>query len=70
MNYDLEDLFPEDISDETAFYLTEFMEQLSLIISDRYFVAARRHMRDCRPSPSDTPELVICSHKNEDDYSF
>ena len=68
MHSDLEDLFSEDISDETAFYLTEFIEQLSLMVSDRYFLAVRRYLRDIRQSSSDTPEFLI--HQNDVDHSF
>ena len=68
MHCDLEDLFSEEISDETAFYLTEFIEQLSLIVSDRYFLAVRRYLRDSRKSSSGTPEFLI--HKNDVDNSF
>ncbi|OGT41981.1 MAG: hypothetical protein A3F13_00980 [Gammaproteobacteria bacterium RIFCSPHIGHO2_12_FULL_40_19] len=68
MNFDLEDIFPEDISDETAFYLTEFVEKLSLMVNDRYFTAARRYFNNCRPSSSDEP--VFLTRKNNIDDSF
>lgn len=67
MNYDLEDLLRYDISDEAAYYLCEFVEMLSMMVSDRYFRAAERYVDDLRQPP---PDVIIHSHKNEDDYPF
>lgn len=70
MNFDLTDLFPEDMSDEAAFHLVGFFENLSMMISDHYHVAFNRYidtyMDDHKPSPA--PVSLI--QKNDDDYPF
>ena len=58
MSINLEELLPEDVSDETAFHLANFMMDLALAVDSHYFAQVRRHCkkyrrdrykRDCQP---------------------
>lgn len=39
----LKDLLPEEISDEAAHHLVEFISTLALTLEDHYFTQLRRH---------------------------
>ena len=41
----LEPVFPDDLSDETASVLSEFLHQLAAACESRYFVQLRRYHR-------------------------
>jgi hypothetical protein len=40
------DILPEAISDETAYYLVNFITELSLALENHYFDQLRRYNRD------------------------
>lgn len=66
MIFDINDIFPEEISDEAAFYVVEFILKLGPIVESHYFSKVKRYLSDCRPS--EEPEFLTC--KNDIDYSF
>lgn len=41
------DILPKSISDEAAYYLVNFMVELSLTLKNHYFDQLRRYDRDC-----------------------
>ena len=43
MNINLEELLPEDVSDETAFHIANVMMDLALAVESHYFTQIRRH---------------------------
>ena len=49
MNLNLYDLFPEGISDETAFYLVEFFMSIAIELDSHYFAQTRRHRDGITP---------------------
>lgn len=66
MILDIDDLFPDEISDEAAFYLVEFFLNLGPIVESHYYSKVKRYLRDCRPS--EEPEFLI--RKKDIDDSF
>ena len=53
MNIKLEELLPEEISDETAYHISEFIMALALAVNSYYFANKRRHCKDCRQNKED-----------------
>lgn len=49
MNFNLYDLLPERVSDETAFYLVEFFMRIAMELDLHYFAQARRYRDDNTP---------------------
>lgn len=41
----LRDLLPDDVSDEVAYHIANFMMELSLAIETRYYTQASRHAK-------------------------
>lgn len=66
MNNDLYDLFPEEISDETAFHLVTFFVNLASRLDSHYFPQTRRYINE--NTPLEVPECLL--NKNNTDGSF
>ena len=66
MNLNLYDLFPEGISDETAFYLVEFFMSIAIELDSHYFTQTRRYRDD--NMPLQPPEYL--QNKRNIDGSF
>lgn len=66
MMLEINDIFPEDISGEAAFHLTEFVLNLGQIVESHYYLKVKRYLRDC--VPSEEPEFL--TRKNDIDDSF
>lgn len=66
MILDIDDIFPEEISDEAAFCLVEFILNLGQIVGSHYYRKTKRYCDDCRPS--EEPEFL--NQKNDIDVSF
>jgi len=49
MNDKLRDLLPDTISDEAAYNLCEFFNQLSYALDSIYYAQARRHVKNSAP---------------------
>ncbi len=45
--------FPPDLSDETAYEISEFLQALSLAFEERYFAQIQRHYRAINPKRSE-----------------
>jgi hypothetical protein len=52
----LHDLLPEEISDETAVHLTNFVMDLALAIESHYFTQIMRYRRE--ENPLEPPEFL------------
>lgn len=65
MNFNIYDLFPEGIPDETAFYLVEFFMSVATELDSHYFAQTRRYRNDFTPLPP--PEYL---QKNNDENQF
>lgn len=50
MNTQLRDLFPENISDEAAFYLVTFFMNIAWELDSCYFAQVKRYINDNIPS--------------------
>lgn len=50
---DLNELFPQSISDETAYQLSEFFMALALKIESHYYSQIIRYIRENRPDDFD-----------------
>ena len=66
MSLNIHDLFPEGVSDETAFHLVEFFMSIATELDSHYFAQARRHREDCMPLQA--PEYL--QNKRDIDDSF
>ncbi len=64
MSTDLYDLFPEEISDETAFHLVNFFINIASELESHYFTQMRRYIND--NTPLDLPE-GLQNKSNTDD---
>jgi hypothetical protein len=64
MSTDLHDLFPEEISDETAFHLVNFFVNLSSELDSHYFTQTRRYINDS--TPLEPPECLKNKHNTDD----
>ena len=50
--------FPESISDETAFALSETLHWLALVCDEKYFAQIRRHMATLDEARPDRKSVV------------
>ncbi len=66
MNIKLSDLLPEEISDETAYHLVNFMIHLAAELDIHYFAQMKRHINN--NMPVDLPDFL--QHKNDIEDSF
>lgn len=46
MHINFEELLPEDVSDESAFHIANFMMDLALAVDSHYFAQLRRHCKN------------------------
>jgi hypothetical protein len=65
MSLNLHDLFPEGISDETAFHLVEFFMSIATELDSHYFPQTRRYRDDS--IPIQPPEYLQKYMKNKID---
>lgn len=49
MSIELQNLFPEEISDEMAFNLVELFSNITAMMESHYFAQIRRHFESIRP---------------------
>jgi hypothetical protein len=62
---DINDILPEEISDETAYHLVNFFMGLALALESHYFGYLRRYARESEP-PSITPYYLKKSPPSND----
>ena len=66
MNIKLRDLLPEEISDETAYHLVNFMINLASELDVHYFGQMKRYVDN--NIPAEPPDFL--QHKNNVEDSF
>jgi hypothetical protein len=64
MSLNLDDLLPDEISDETAYYLVEFFMHIAMRLDLLYFAQARRYRDDNMPLQ---PPECLQNKRNIDD---
>ena len=60
----LHELFPEGVSDETAYQFVHFFEQLTAELDAHYFAQVKRYLDDQQPG---SPAIVHSQNKDDDD---
>lgn len=66
MIFDINDIFPEEISDEAAFYVVEFILNLGPIVESHYYSKVKKYLGDCRPSKE--PKFLTCKKDIDDSF--
>jgi hypothetical protein len=66
MSTDLRDLFPEGVSDETAFNLVSFFANITSEMESHYFVQVRRYINENTPAGL----VEYLQNKKKDDSPF
>jgi hypothetical protein len=66
MIINLYDLFPEEVSDETAFHIVNIFMDITSALESRYFAQVRRYLNE--KNPLEIPEHL--QSNEEDDNSF
>ena len=59
MNRRFVGLLPEEISDEAAYHLVNFVSDLNLAVDSRYYAQVRRYIKDSQPPDMPTDWLDV-----------
>lgn len=67
MSTSIYDLFPEEVSDETAFHIVNIFMDLASVLESRYFSQVRRYIDENTPLniPLEIPEYLKSNNKDD-----
>jgi len=64
--FSTDSLFPNHLSDETAFELSEWLNMLALLCDEKYYAQIRRHL-NAQPNQLNHSELTVRKNTKEED---